>query len=340
MFLDKVTLEVRAGKGGNGIIAWRREKYIPKGGPYGGNGGKGGDVLFRTSSHVFSFEAYRNTRILKAENGEQGGPNNKQGRRGRSLTIKIPPGTLLRDKITNEILHDFTEIDEEFLLCRGGKGGLGNTFFKSSINRSPNFCTSGTEGENRLVELELKLIADIGLVGFPNAGKTTLLNALTAVNAKVGAYPFTTLRPFLGFIGYKCQNLLPLTIADIPGIICGAHKNKGLGFDFLRHIERTQFLMFVVDVSKFECNDPIQDLETLFLEVSRYNEELISKPHVVLLNKIDHLLEGDTESSILEVFRSKFPGKHFFSISGLTGKGISLLKDFLLKKVSKLGLNC
>lgn len=335
MFLDKVSLEVRAGKGGNGVVAWRREKYIPKGGPYGGNGGKGGDVLFRTSSNIFSFEAYRNIRILKAENGGQGGSNNKQGRRGRSLVIKIPPGTLLKDKITNEILYDFTGIDEEFLLCRGGRGGLGNTFFKSSINRAPNFCTPGAEGETRLVELELKLIADVGLVGLPNAGKTTLLNALIAVDAKVGAYPFTTLRPFLGFVSRKYQDTPPLIVADIPGIIRDAHQNKGLGFDFLRHIERTQFLIFVVDVSKFECNDPIKDLETLFLEISCYNEELINKPHIVLLNKVDHLLEGDTESSILETFQKKFPKKHFFIISGLTGKGIASLKEFLLKEVSK-----
>lgn len=336
MFLDKVSLEICAGKGGNGIVAWRREKYIPKGGPYGGNGGKGGDVFLKTTNHIFSFEAYRNTRILKAENGEQGGPNNKQGRRGHSLTIKIPPGTLLKDKVTGELLYDFTKVDEQLLLCRGGRGGLGNTFFKSSTNRAPNFCTPGAKGESKLVELELKLIADIGLVGLPNAGKTTLLKALTAVDAKIGAYPFTTLRPFLGFISRKYQDTPPLIVADIPGIICGAHQNKGLGFDFLRHIERTQFLMFVVDVSRFECNDPCKDLEVLFSEVSCYSEHLINKPHIVLLNKIDNLSQDDSEESILQIFRKKFPGKCFFMISGLTGEGITALKDFLLKEVSKV----
>jgi GTP-binding protein len=195
MFIDSVTLTFAAGKGGNGAVAWRREKFIPKGGPAGGNGGRGGSIIFRTSSQVVSLEDFRNRRIIKADHGAAGGGANKQGRTGKDLVLSIPCGTLIKDAVTKEVLYDFTKPDEEWILCKGGIGGKGNSCFKSPTNQAPNICTEGTAGESKEVELELKLIADIGLVGIPNAGKSTLLTAITHVPVKIGAYPFTTLHP-------------------------------------------------------------------------------------------------------------------------------------------------
>ena len=254
MFIDRVTIELAAGKGGNGVVAWRREKYIPKGGPCGGNGGKGGSIILQADTQVFSLDWFRNRRILKAENGQAGGSNNRQGKNGKDLVLKVPCGTLVKDMTTGEILHDFTADKEEFVLCRGGKGGKGNDCFKSPTNQAPNYCTEGTEGGQVKVELELKLIADVGLVGFPNAGKSTLISALADVKVKIAPYPFTTLQPNLGFI--QCEDYSRIYIADIPGIIEGAHQNRGLGFEFLRHIERTRLLLFVLDASGIDGRNP------------------------------------------------------------------------------------
>lgn len=206
MFLDQITIELRAGKGGNGVVAWRKEKYLPKGGPYGGNGGVGGSIIIESATHVYSFESYRNIRFLKAEDGRPGATNNRSGKNGKDLVLIVPEGTLLRDVETKEILHDFAKSGERLVVCRGGKGGKGNTFFKTSTNRAPTKATPGKPGEIRQVELELKLIADIGLVGFPNAGKSTLFNTLARTEVKVGAYPFTTLQPVLGLV--PCQEKL------------------------------------------------------------------------------------------------------------------------------------
>lgn len=285
MFTDKVVVELFAGSGGNGIVAWRREKFIPKGGPNGGNGGKGGSVIIQADVQIPSLDWYRNRRLLKATSGGCGSANNKQGKQGQDLILKVPCGTLLKDAATGEVMMDFTEDKQQLIICKGGKGGLGNDFFKTSTNRAPNFCTPGKPGEEKKVELELKLIADVGLVGFPNAGKSTFISTVADLDVKTAAYPFTTLKPNLGFVDLQDQTRI--FIADIPGIIEGAHYNKGLGFEFLRHIERTKLLLFVIDASGIDGRRPIDDFAVLLNELEKYNPELLKKPYFVVLNKVD-----------------------------------------------------
>jgi GTPase len=328
MFTDRVVLEFCAGKGGNGIVAWRREKYLPKGGPCGGDGGHGGSIFLETDAQLPSLENFRNRRILRGENGRQGESNNRRGRNGRDLVLKVPLGTLIKDAETREILCDLTKERERWLLCKGGKGGKGNTQFKTPTNRAPQKATLGKPGESRRIELELKLIADIGLVGLPNAGKSTLLSSLTSVKVKIAPYPFTTLRPNLGFL--KDEEEAPLLLADIPGIIKGAHLDKGLGLEFLRHIERTRFLLFVIDsAAAFEERDPIADFEILQEEMRAYQEELLEKPFALVLNKSDR----EESKEQLGRFKKHFPLFEIFSLSALTGEGIQELLIFLKRKL-------
>ncbi|WP_139414154.1 GTPase ObgE [Chlamydia abortus] len=334
MFLDQITIELRAGKGGNGVVAWRKEKYLPKGGPYGGNGGVGGSIIIESATHVYSFESYRNIRFLKAEDGRPGATNNRSGKNGKDLVLIVPEGTLLRDVETKEILYDFAKSGERLVVCRGGKGGKGNTFFKTSTNRTPTKATPGKPGEIRQVELELKLIADIGLVGFPNAGKSTLFNTLARTEVKVGAYPFTTLQPVLGLV--PCQEKLyqkPWIIADIPGIIEGAHQNRGLGLDFLRHIERTRLLLFVIDICGCERSSPEEDLRILMDELVHYREDLADKDRIIALNKIDDLLPDERQER-LESFQQLFPSETLVLVSGLTGEGVDLLNSLFTNKLA------
>ncbi len=325
MFTDRVTLDLYAGKGGNGVVAWRREKYLPKGGPYGGDGGKGGSVVLEADDQIPSLEAYRHRHILKAECGQQGGSNNRRGRNGRDLIVKIPRGTLVKNAETGEILYDFTEDKEKWVICSGGRGGKGNTHFKSPTNRAPNYATPGKPGESVKIELELKLIADVGLVGFPNAGKSTFISKATNIPVKIAPYPFTTLRPNLGYvIQGDARRVL---IADIPGIIEGAHRNRGLGFEFLRHIERTHVLLFVLDASGFEGRDPLEDFATLRHEVTEYNPQLAQKPFAVALNKVDMGFVGAS-------FRETYPGVPVFEMSALTGQGVAEIIGFLKRRLS------
>ena len=291
MFIDSVTLTLSAGKGGNGTVAWRREKYIPKGGPTGGNGGKGGSIILRACNQIPSLEGQRNKRIIKAENGSPGGANLRHGKSGKDLVITIPCGTLVKDSRTKEVLYDFVDDGQEWIICKGGKGGKGNNHFKSPTHQAPNIFTEGTPGQSREVELELKLIADVGLLGMPNAGKSTLMSQITNIAVKVAPYPFTTLHPNLGFAHY--QDGAKVLIADIPGIIKNAHVNKGLGISFLKHIERTSLIVYVVDISGFEGRDPLEDFLILRNELKAYKEEMLNKPFLVVLNKID--IEGAQE---------------------------------------------
>ncbi len=301
MFIDQIKLKLIAGKGGNGIIAWRREKFIPKGGPSGGNGGKGGSIIIESSNHFFALDKYRHTQIFKAENGGQGGSNSKQGKDGQNLILKVPCGTIVKRVSTSEILYDFTQPGEQLVICKGGIGGRGNESFRTPTHQAPYKCTLGIEGEEDEVELELKLIADVGFVGMPNAGKSTLLTAVTTAKVKIGDYPFTTLVPNLSFIEYEDYSRVYL--ADIPGIIAGAHENRGLGLEFLKHIERSAVLVYMVDISGFEERDPIQDFLILKNELEKHNTELTQKPFVIALNKIDQ--EGSEENT--NRFFTRFP---------------------------------
>ena len=324
MFVDCVTLKLSAGKGGNGIVAWKRAKYIPKGGPGGGDGGDGGHVYVEASKDVLSLDAFAHKRHIKAESGRDGGSNCKTGRRGKNLTLPVPIGTLIKDSDTREVLHDLTEDGQKILLLSGGRGGRGNDFFKTPTNRTPRKCTPGKAGEEFSCELELKLIADIGLIGMPNAGKSTLLTALTSTPVKIGAYPFTTLTPNLSFI--TTPEKKRLYIADIPGIIEGAHRNRGRGFAFLRHIERTHVLVIVLDGTRNEVQDPVRDYKILLDEMQRYNPHLLEKPTIIALNKSD--LE---EFLGVKAFakEAKLPAKSVFPISAMEGVGISRLKEAL-----------
>lgn len=329
MFTDRVALELHAGKGGNGVVAWRHEKFIPKGGPFGGDGGNGGSIILEADDQIYSLEAYRNRRILKAANGGQGGSSNRKGKNGPNLVLKVPCGTLVREIESGEILYDITDPKTRFEICYGGKGGKGNTRFKSPTNRAPNQCTPGRPGQMVEVELELKLIADVGLVGFPNAGKSTFISQTTNVDVKIAPYPFTTLRPNLGYLMDKEGTRI--LIADIPGIIPGAHKNKGLGLEFLRHIERTSLLLFLLDASDFEGRDPVEDFSVLRREIALYNPELLEKPYAVLLNKVD--IEG--APPLVALFREMHNSCEIFEISALTGQGIEDVIGFLKRKLIK-----
>ncbi|NGX60363.1 MAG: GTPase Obg [Chlamydiae bacterium] len=322
MFVDQVKVKLVAGKGGNGIVAWRREKCLPKGGPYGGNGGRGGNIIIQADSGIYSLEVYRHKRILRAQNGLGGGTNLRQGRSGSALTLKVPFGTLVKDLESGEILHDFTQENPEWIACLGGRGGKGNNCFKSSTNRAPNICTPGKPGEEGAFELELKLIADVGLVGMPNAGKSTLMSKVTHAHVKIGAYPFTTLAPNLSYI--QCEDYTRILIADIPGIIENAHLNKGLGIEFLKHIERTSSLLFILDICPDEEErNPLKDFEVLRRELKAYNPEMLDKPFLVVLNKSDK----DGAADQIATFQKHYPydPSSLFVISAQNEEGLAPL---------------
>lgn len=300
MFVDTVVLKLIAGKGGDGVIGWRREKFIPKGGPAGGDGGNGGSLTLEADPQVHSLEDFRNRRIIKAQNGQPGGSNNCKGKNGLDLTLKIPLGTLVKDPITKEILYDFTEPHQKWTICNGGKGGKGNTRFKTATHQAPYVCTPGTEGEETEVELELKLIADVGFVGMPNAGKSTLISELAHIQVKIAPYPFTTLRPNLGIVEF--DDFSRILIADIPGIIRDAHEDRGLGLSFLRHIERTSTLVFLIELAPHQDRDPFEEFLILKQELEAYSPEMLQKPFLVALNKIDQ--EGSQE--LADAFKKRY----------------------------------
>jgi len=330
MFLDQVTISLHAGKGGNGIVSWRREKFIPKGGPFGGDGGCGGSIILETDERLYAFENFRYQRHFVAENGDNGGSANCTGKSGNDLIVKVPPGTVVKDALTKQVLYSFdTRAHKvQFKICQGGKGGLGNTHFKSPTNQAPSIATPGTPGEIKNIELELKIIADVGLVGLPNAGKSTFLASVTNSRVKIAPYPFTTLSPNLGKLANSDKEIF---IADIPGIIENAHKNKGLGLSFLRHIERTLLLLFIVDVSPESGGDPIAEFEILKSEIRAYNSSLLEKPHILVLNKID--IAGSQE--ILDLFKKTYPDVRMFAISAKTKEGIDALLKDIQKKLLK-----
>ena len=298
MFTDRVTIKLVAGRGGNGVIAWTRGKFLPKGGPCGGNGGKGGSITLESTNDLFSLDHFRNTTIVKAGNGGDGGQNCRSGKHGGNKTLRVPCGTLVRDLCTGELLMDLVKSGTKFEICHGGKGGLGNDHFKSPTNRTPQKCTQGREGESLEVELELKLIADVGFVGLPNAGKSTLLSVLTPNKVKIGDYPFTTLKPNLSYIEFS--DYYRIFLADIPGIIKDAHKGRGLGLEFLKHIERSSVLVYVIDVT----NQPEEDYLLLQEELRAYNPALLERPSLICLNKCDELSSNEPIDSFKKLFET------------------------------------
>ncbi len=326
MFIDYAEIEVTAGSGGDGAVTFRREKYVPKGGPSGGNGGKGGDVIVQTDQNLSTLLDFRYKRKYKAENGAPGGSSLKDGKNGSDIIIKLPPGTIIRDVSSKKVLYDLSESDSRFIIAKGGKGGKGNSNFATPTRRTPRFAESGKSGESLNVVLELKLIADVGLVGFPNSGKSTLISTISAARPKIADYPFTTLEPNLGIVKYK--DYKTFTVADIPGIIEGAHQGKGLGIKFLRHIERTKILLFLIDITSDNYE---QDFDILFNELKNYSKNLIKKEILVSLSKAD--LVEESELKKLSKLKIKKIKKPFIIFSSASNYGIENLKDELWKTI-------
>jgi len=320
-FIDEVIITVQSGDGGRGCVSFRREKFVPRGGPDGGDGGKGGDVLLRTTLRKRTLYQFQYQKHFKAKNGAHGQGKQKTGQNGQSLVIEIPPGTLVTDLDTGQVVKDLVKPGETLLLARGGRGGQGNTRFKTSTNRTPRFAQPGEPGETKRLKLELKLLADVGIIGLPNAGKSTLIRAISSARPKIGDYPFTTLTPSLGVV--QTQWGEPFVVADIPGLIKGAHKGTGLGIKFLRHIERTRILVHLIDVSSIDLNDPLHDYNAVNTELSMYNRKLAEKPQIIVLNKID--LPGIQNAA--GAFQSAITDKEVTLISALTGKGVDNLKS-------------
>ena len=325
MFVDHIKIHAKAGDGGDGAVSFRREKFVPKGGPDGGDGGRGGDVILRVDPNVDNLTDFFYQSIIKAKNGERGMRKNMYGRAAKPRVVHVPPGTLVRRIAGDEmeLIADLTRDSEEFVLCKGGDGGKGNVHFKRSDNRAPREFTEGTPGEEGDFYLELRKIADAGLVGYPNAGKSTLLGKISAARPKVAPYPFTTLHPIIGvvdFPGYQRG-----TVADIPGLIEGAHRNVGLGHDFLRHIVRCKLLLFVIDIAGSEGRSPIDDVKQLREELKLYDPLLAKRPWLVVANKMD-LPEAATN---LKAFKKRFSKVEVLPISAESGEGSDRLKSRL-----------
>ena len=327
MFIDRARIQVKAGDGGHGMSSFRREKFVPKGGPSGGDGGRGGDVVFIVDNNVNTLLDFRYKRKFVAKNGENGQTKNMYGQKAEPLYIKVPAGTIIKDEETEEVLADLTELGQEAVIVRGGRGGRGNARFVSSINRSPTFSEKGEPGEGRSLVLELKLLADVGLVGYPSVGKSSLVSMVSAARPEIAAYHFTTLVPVLGVVSLGPEH--SFVIADIPGLIEGAHEGVGLGHDFLRHVERTKIIVHVVDVSGIEGRDPIEDYKRINKELMLYNERLAKRPQIVAANKMDLPEAQENYQRFKEFIESE--GKEIFPISAATSEG---LKELMIR-VSK-----
>ncbi|MFT5367167.1 MAG: GTP-binding protein [Candidatus Latescibacterota bacterium] len=321
MFVDQVRIYARSGNGGNGSHSFRREKYVPRGGPDGGDGGDGGDVVFTVDPRLNTLLDYRYQQHISSGHGEHGAKRKMSGKRGDDAVIPVPPGTLIKDGETGEILADLLEKTQREIIVEGGRGGRGNVHFASPINRTPERADPGREGQERYLELELKLIADVGLVGHPNAGKSTLLARLSSAHPKIADYPFTTLQPNLGIVKYDTYE--SFVMADIPGLIEGAHEGKGLGMQFLRHVERTRILLFMIDVTS---PNPEKDLDILRNELKQFSPHLLEKDSLLVATKIDQLPPEEHQGPF-------FNGQTDLGISSVTGAGIETLIRHLGDKV-------
>lgn len=332
MFIDRAKIQIKAGNGGDGKVSFHREKYITAGGPDGGDGGKGGDIVFEVDGGLSTLIDFRYKRKYVAPSGENGGASNRSGKSGKELVIKVPPGTLVKDEKTGRILADMTEHGKKVVIAKGGKGGKGNQHFATPTRQMPSFARAGDVGEEYDVLLELKLIADVGLVGFPNAGKSTILSIVSAAEPKIADYPFTTLEPNLGVV--RVDQGKSFVMADIPGLIEGAHEGVGLGHEFLRHVERTRLLLHVVDLAAVDGRDPISDFDTINEELRKYNPKLAERPQIIAANKVD-LPDGQDN---LEEFKKYVEEKGFsvFPLSAATNKGIKELVNHISAKLDEL----
>ena len=318
-FVDEASISVKSGDGGAGCVSFRREKYVPRGGPDGGDGGDGGDIVLRVVPGKLTLYDFRFKKVFKAPNGRHGQGRKKTGKDGADLIIDLPPGTLVKDGETNRFLVDMVAAGQTYVVAKGGRGGRGNTRFKSSTHRTPRFAQPGEPGQSLSLKLELRILADIGIIGLPNAGKSTLIRTITSANPKIGAYPFTTLSPNLGVI--QSRRGKPIVLADIPGLIEGAHKGAGLGIQFLRHIKRTRILLHLIDASSINPRSPLEAYATVKKELELYERSLLQKPQVVVLNKID-LLDSDESTT---QFEAALTDKEILHLSALTGVGIKRL---------------
>lgn len=342
-FVDEVKVTIASGRGGPGASTFRRESFAPRGGPDGGDGGKGGDVIFKTSKHINSLVDFKPYKKYAAQPGQPGAACNCSGQNGEDMVMIVPHGTIIRDAESNEVIYDMTDLHEVKILT-GGRGGKGNTFFKTSVNQAPEYCQPGEDNESREVTLELKLIADVGIIGFPNAGKSTLISRISSAKPKIADYPFTTLTPNLGVV--KVGDYSNFVVADIPGLIKGAHQGVGLGIQFLKHIERTSIFVHIVDVSGMSGRDPVQDFLDINYEIEKYEEQhkdkdgfipMSSREQIVVFNKID-LLSQDQVEKLKQTFKKKF-NISVFAISGVTGKNINELLTVLADKVLASKIN-
>jgi GTP-binding protein len=328
-FVDEVSIHVKAGDGGDGAVAWRREKFIPRGGPAGGDGGDGGDIVLEVDPQLSTLLDYRYVREHKARSGEKGQGSDMNGRNGEALVLRVPPGTVVKDAASGEVLVDLAE--GRFLLAKGGRGGLGNMNFATSTNQAPRFAEDGTPGEEKDVVLELKLLADVGIVGYPNAGKSTLISRISAAKPKIADYPFTTLTPHLGVVSMSDDR--SFVVADVPGLIEGAHRGQGLGHQFLRHIERTKVLVYLVDVSSVSGREPADDLVILRRELELFRAELLERPQLVAANKID-ALDDPGRLAQLEAKAAEWRLR-VFPISAVTGQGVPSLLEAMWRGMTR-----
>ncbi len=331
-FVDYVKIFVKAGDGGRGCVSFRREKYVPRGGPNGGDGGRGGHVIFKATDELNTLIDLRYHREYRAQRGRHGMGKNMHGRNGEDLIIPVPVGTLIKDAETQEILSDLDKNDMEVIIAKAGRGGLGNSHFATSVRQAPRYAQPGEEGAERWLVLELKLLADIGLIGLPNAGKSTLISTLTSARPKIAEYPFTTLRPVLGVV--KREDFRSFVIADIPGLIEGAHKGAGLGFQFLRHVERTTMLLHLVDISEMGEGDPVENYEKINRELELYSPELISKSQTVVGTKSDIAGNGERLDRLESYCKNS--KKDFFTVSAATGTGIRRLLSCISVKMEEI----
>lgn len=331
MFVDRARITVKSGKGGNGSVSFRREPFVPEGGPDGGDGGKGGDVIFEANNSYRTLMDFRYKRKYEAPSGEDGMKKKKFGKNGEDLVIMVPPGTVVIDEVTGLVMKDLVHHGDRVVAVRGGKGGKGNVHFKNSVRQAPNFAEAGGEARERTIILELKLIADVGLLGFPNVGKSTFLSVSTSARPKIGNYHFTTITPNLGVVNLYDSSFV---LADIPGLVEGAHEGTGLGLDFLKHVERTKVLIHVVDVAGSEGRDPVEDFEKINSELIQYSPRLAKKPQIVAGNKADLIFDPQKAEDFQKYVEEK--GYRFFLISAATGQGIRDVLAAVLQELSRL----